>query len=59
MKYEKDNKVANLTFNDFDIAKIEAAYDLLIDNGFELNSSTLGNLRNLTQRMYDELYKQD
>ena len=48
-------KTGVLTFNDSDIAKIEAAHDLLLDNGFELKSYTLSNLRELTCRMYDEL----
>ena len=57
MKVEIKNKVANLSFNDFDIAKIEAAHDLLLDNGLQLFSVVLVNLRNLTGRMYYELDK--
>ena len=50
-------KTGVLTFNDSDIAKIEAAHDLLLDNGFELKSYTLSNLRELAYRMYDQLNK--
>jgi len=48
---------ANLDFGDYDIAKIEAAHDLLLDNGYDLMSKTLSNLREITKRMYNQIEK--
>lgn len=44
-----------LEFGDFDIAKIEAAHDLLLDGGCDFNHTTLKRLRELTNRMYNQL----
>ena len=52
-------KRANLDFGDYDIAKIEAAHDCLLELGVDLHSKTLSNLRDLTKRMYNSLRKTD
>ena len=49
---------ASLDFGDYDIAKIEAAHDVLLEMGIDLHSKTLCGLRDITQRMYRELEKQ-
>jgi len=51
-------KKATLEFTDFDIAKIEAAHDLLIENGYDLDDYPLRNLRDLTLRMYIQLTRE-
>jgi len=51
-------KKSELEFTDFDIAKIEAAHDLLIDRyGLDFHHITLKGLRELTSRMYNQLNK--
>ena len=49
---------ASLDFGDFDIAKIEAAHDILLEMGIDTHSKTLCGLRDITKRMYSELQKQ-
>jgi len=51
-------KKAKLEFMDFDIAKIEAAHDMLYDRyGVSFNHEVLRRLRELTSRMYKQLNK--
>ena len=53
-----NTKKAKLEFMDFDIAKIEAAHDILTDRyGMDFNNPTLKRLRELTSRMYKQLNK--
>lgn len=58
MKYY--TKTAVLTFNDGDIATVEALHDLLLDNGVcSLDCETLKRARELTAKMYSVLYPDD
>ena len=48
-----DFKKGLLEFSDFEIADIEAAHDLLLEKGIDLNARVLVRLRRLTSRMYN------
>lgn len=54
----KKRRIALVEIDDFDIAKIEALHDLLLDDGYSRNHTALIRARELTKKMYKALYNE-